>query len=181
MSLNTIPGTFTAIRLPRGRGGIRIPEFGLTARTSRGDSVSTSVSSAASVGAGVIGDSIGVAVTRCTTTADTTRKAEPSITATISTPAEEQARAAVSPTVREAMQAGLVLSMEITALRAVTPRHVVRPARVPAPLAATVRAVRPEAIHHAGSPASAEAVLEAGEVTRAVVAGMAEAAADIDR
>jgi hypothetical protein len=130
---------------------------------------------------------IGAAVTPCTAAVDTIRRAALFIIVTTSTDAAEQARARDLPATPEDTQAGLVLSTETTAPREGTPRHAVKPERALAPLAATARAVRPEAFHRAGSPASADrAAVVAG--LEAVVAGLeavaavtVEAAADIDR
>ena len=63
MSPPTIRGWFTDIPLAPGRAGIRIPESGLAARTSRSESASESASSAVSDGAGVTGDSTGITTT----------------------------------------------------------------------------------------------------------------------
>ena len=75
-----IRGWFTDIRSWRGRGGIRILEFGLAARISRSELALESVGGAVLDGAGVIGDSIGITITRSITTAGTTPEAERFIT-----------------------------------------------------------------------------------------------------
>ena len=72
----------------RGRGGIRILEFGLAVRTSRSESVLASVGSVVLDGDGVIGDSIGITTTQSTTVAGTTLEAELFITGAVTTEQE---------------------------------------------------------------------------------------------
>jgi hypothetical protein len=60
MSPHTIHGLFMDIQSRCGRGGTRIPEYGLAARTCHSDSDSESVGSGVLAGAGIIGDAIGI-------------------------------------------------------------------------------------------------------------------------
>src|ERR1700688_483178 len=84
MFLRMIRGWFTEVQLARGQDGTRIPESGMTARTSRSDSVSESASSGVLDGAGVIGDSIGITGMRFMAGADTTPAAPRFTTGAIS-------------------------------------------------------------------------------------------------
>src|ERR1700723_472965 len=88
MSPPMIRGWCTAVQLWPGRAGIRIPEFGMEARTSRSELVLELASSVALDGAGAIGDLTGITIMRFTTTAGTTPVAARFITGTISTAAE---------------------------------------------------------------------------------------------
>lgn len=96
--LRTIRGWFTDIPYCRGRGGIRIPESGMKARTSRSESALESVSSGVLDGAGLIGDSIGITDTQFITAPGTTPGAPRFTTGTITT--GEEARAAGFPPAR---------------------------------------------------------------------------------
>src|ERR1700747_3755366 len=80
-----IRGLFTGVPSWRGRDGIRIPESGMKARTSRSELASASVSSEAMDGAGVIGGSIVITTTPFTTTTDTILGAVCFISVTITT------------------------------------------------------------------------------------------------
>src|ERR1019366_7641120 len=85
-------GWFTESLSWRGRGGTRIPESGMAARTSHSESASESASSEVLDGAGLIGDSIGITDTQCITTTGTTPGAGRFTTGATST--EVEARAA---------------------------------------------------------------------------------------
>jgi hypothetical protein len=78
-----IHGWFTDIPSSRGRGGTRIPESGMPARTSHLELASESAFLAVLDGAGLIGDLIGTTATPSITTTGTTRRAERFTTATI--------------------------------------------------------------------------------------------------
>src|SRR5271165_1621419 len=92
----------------RGRGGIRIPESGMTTPSSGSESASESVGSEVGDGAGIIGDAIGTTETSTITTTTTTPGAARFITGTTTTEAgEEPAELTANPEVRPTWGTGL--------------------------------------------------------------------------
>ena len=167
-----IRGTFTDIPWGRGRGGIRIPEFGLAARTFRSELVSESGTTAVLDGDGVIGDLIGVADTRFITAAGITPGArrfttEPIFTAAVSAAGQVSAQAmlagAAEFTTVPAQQPAH--SAEILARPEDTPNLAVRPAPARAPSVATIMADSHGAIRRAEAAASVAAGTVAAGIT----------------
>ena len=200
MFLRMIRGWFTEVQLARGQDGTRIPESGMTARTSRSDSVSESASSGVLDGAGVIGDSIGITGMQCTTTAGTTRGATRFITGAVS-PGEETRAADLMVAAAELVAgptpgAGLAAGTSANAaeflpaptagagLSTGTGRRLeamlnlaVRAVSARAPSAVTTMADRPGAFHLAEAPAWV--AVRVGAAARVGVADRAAVAAGV--
>ena len=163
-----IRGWFTDIPYYRGRGGTRIPEFGMAARTSHSESASESASLPVLDGAGLIGDSIGIIDIQFITTTGTSPAAPLFTTGAIST---AEMASTVELASAETQGTGLPLgtsvgeaefstvraqqphhSTEIPRLLGGTLNHAVRVAYVRVPSTATVRADRQGAFRRAEAP-----------------------------
>src|SRR5580658_3982024 len=170
MSPHMIPGWFTDIPSWRGQDGIRIPAFGLVARTYRLESVSESAFLEVLDGAGAIGDLIGTTITPFTTTIGTTPGAILSTTGAITTAAEESgALQGTCSASRTATAAGQRDRSKET-LRVLEDSLLlgVRAASTQALSAATTMAGRRGAIRRAEAPASVAERAAAGDFMAAV-------------
>jgi hypothetical protein len=194
MSQPMIHGMFTGIPLWHGRDGIRIPEFGLAARTFRSAWALESASSEVLGGAGIIGDAIGVAVLELLAAVGTTRGATRFMTGTPSTGAEvstevepcgaERLTVAEVDVSTEAEACAAVVSARDPALSTETTeqledtRHLAdRGAPAQAPSVATGMVDRRGASPHAEGPASAVVDFTVAEDFTAAVEAEAAVAA----